>query len=67
MGGGEEIGSERMEDWTPKTYDDIWNFHRAAMSRLADIGTSNDEFAGRARSLLSSQIRGLPMRCLSTT
>jgi hypothetical protein len=59
MGGGEEIGSERLEDWTPKTYGDIWNFHRAAMSRLADIGTSNDEFAARARSLLGSHIRGL--------
>jgi len=59
MGGGEEIGSERLEDWAPKTCGDIWNFHRAAMSRLADIGTSNDEFAGRARSLLSSHIRGL--------
>ena len=59
MGGGEEIGSERLEDWTPKTDDDIWNFHRAAMSRLADIGTSTDEFAGQARSLLGSHIRGL--------
>lgn len=29
------------------------------MSRLADIGTSNDEFAGRARSLLGSHVRGL--------
>src|SRR3984893_18836022 len=29
------------------------------MSRLADIGTSNDEFGGRARSLLGSHIRGL--------
>jgi hypothetical protein len=29
------------------------------MSRLADMGTGNDEFAGRARSLLGSQIRGL--------
>jgi hypothetical protein len=58
-GGGEEIGSERLEDWTPKTYGDIWSFHRAAMSRLADIGTGNDEFARRARSLLGSHIRGL--------
>src|SRR3984893_967637 len=29
------------------------------MSRLADIGTGNAEFAGRARSLLGSHIRGL--------
>ncbi len=59
MGGGEEIGSERLEDWTPKTYGDIWNFHQAAMNRLAGIGTSNDEFAERARGLLGSHIRGL--------
>ena len=58
-GGGEEIGSQRLEDWTPKTYGDIWSFHRVAMSRLADIGTGNDEFARRARSLLGSHIRGL--------
>jgi hypothetical protein len=59
MGGGEEIGSDRLEDWTPKTRGDIWDFHRAAMNRLADIGTSDDEFAGRARSLLGLHIRGL--------
>ena len=28
-GGAEEIGSERLEDWTPKTYGEIWDFHRA--------------------------------------
>ena len=48
-GGAEEIGSgERLEDWSPKTYGEIWDFYRAAMSRLADIATSNDQFAGRA-------------------
>jgi hypothetical protein len=59
MGGADEIGSERLEDWIPKTSGDIWDFHRAAMIRLADIGTSDDEFAGRARGLLGSDIRGL--------
>ena len=59
-GGAEEIGSgERLEDWSPKTYGEIWDFYRAAMSRLADIATSNDQFAGRARDLLGSHIRGL--------
>jgi hypothetical protein len=59
VGGADEIGSERLEDWTPKTNGEIWNFHRAAMSRLADIGVSDDEFAERARALLGSHIRGL--------
>jgi hypothetical protein len=59
-GGAEEIGSgERLEDWRPKTYGEIWNFHRAAMNRLADIATSDDQFAERARDLLGSHIRGL--------
>ncbi len=59
VGGGDEIGSERLEDWAPKTYGEIWDFHRAAMNRLAEIGSGDDEFADRARGLLSSHIRGL--------
>jgi hypothetical protein len=59
VGGSDEIGSERLEDWSPKTYREMWDFHRAAMNRLADIATSDDEFAERARGLLSSHIRGL--------
>jgi hypothetical protein len=60
MGGGDEIGSrDAMEDWTPKTYGDIWDFHRAAMDRLADIATSDDLLAERAHALLGSHIRGL--------
>ncbi len=59
-GGAEEIGTgEPLEDWWPKTDDEIWSFHRAAMSRLADIATSNDAFADRARDLLGSHIHGL--------
>jgi hypothetical protein len=59
-GGAEEIGSsERLEDWAPRTNGEIWNFHRAAMNRLVGIATSDEEFAGRARGLLGSHIRGL--------
>jgi hypothetical protein len=58
-GGAEEIGSESLEDWTPKTYGEIWNFHRAGMNRLADIATSDDQFAERAQGLLELHIRGL--------
>jgi hypothetical protein len=59
-GGAEEIGSgERLEDWTPKTNGEIWNFHRAAMNRLVGIASSDDQFARRARGLLGSHIRDL--------
>jgi hypothetical protein len=59
VGGADEIGSERLEDWAPKTYDEIWDFYRAAMNRLAEIGSNDDEFVDRARGLLSSHIRDL--------
>jgi hypothetical protein len=59
VGGADEIGSERLQDWTPETHGEIWNFRRAAIRRLADIGISDDEFAGRARAVLASHIRGL--------
>jgi hypothetical protein len=49
IGGADEIGSERLEDWMPKTYGEIWNFHRAAINRLVEIGTSDDEFGTSAR------------------
>jgi hypothetical protein len=41
------------------TNGEAWNFHRAAMNRLVDIATTDDEYAGRARGLLGAHIRGL--------
>lgn len=59
-GGSEQIGStEAMQDWSPTTYGEIWDFHRAGMSRLTAIATSNDVHAQVARNHLGSHIRGL--------
>jgi hypothetical protein len=59
-GGAEEIGTgERLQDWSPKTYGEIWAFYRAAMDRLVDIATNNDPQASRAQNYLSSHVRGL--------
>ncbi|MBH0236751.1 hypothetical protein [Methylobrevis albus] len=60
VGGSEQIGSaEALEDWAPKTNDDIRDFFRAGMSRLTTIATSNQVHAPLARNHLSSHIRGL--------
>ena len=59
-GGAEEIGSrERLKDWAPKIYGEIWEFLRAAIKRLMDIAISSDPLASRAKQILGSHIRGL--------
>lgn len=59
-GGAEEIGSANpLVDWQPKTYGEIHDFLRAAISRLKSIALSGDPFAGKAKALLGSHIRGL--------
>lgn len=59
-GGAEQIGSaERLEDWRPKTYGEIWDFYRAAVTRLTAIVTGNDPLAKSAKELLGQHVRGL--------
>ncbi len=59
-GGAEEIGSaERLIDWQPKTHGEIWNFFRAAISRLLPLALSSEPEAGRAKELLAANVRGL--------
>jgi hypothetical protein len=58
-GGAEEIGSERLKDWTPSTYGEIWDFLRAALKRLTDIALSGDALALQAKNIIGSHIRGL--------
>jgi hypothetical protein len=59
-GGAEQIGSaERLEDWRPKTFGEIWDFYRAAVTRLTGIATSDDPLAARAKELLGQHVRGL--------
>ena len=43
--GAEEIGSgDRLKDWQPKTYGEIQNFIRAAITRLTDISLADEPF-----------------------
>lgn len=59
-GGAEQIGSaDSLEDWRPKTFGEIRDFFRAAMSRLLNIAASGDPLAPLAKKHLSSHIRGL--------
>ncbi|MGC4098229.1 MAG: hypothetical protein QM706_14035 [Nitrospira sp.] len=58
-GGAEEIGSERLKDWEPSTYGEIWDFLRDALRRLTNIALSNDPFALKAKHIIGSHIRGL--------
>lgn len=59
-GGAEEIGSgKRLVDWRPKTWGEVHDYCRNAISRLLKIATSNDQFADKARNHLGYHIRGL--------
>jgi hypothetical protein len=59
-GGIEEIGSAQpLQDWFPKTYGEIWDFHRAGMSRLTDFAVSGGPYATEAKMAIARHIRGL--------
>jgi hypothetical protein len=59
-GGAEQIGSaEAIEDWRPRTYGDVHDFFRAALSRLTKIAVSDDSCAELAQTHLATHIRGL--------
>lgn len=59
-GGAEEIGSaQQLEDWYPETYGAIWDYHRAAVTRLTGIALAHDPLAEKARDLLAKNIRGI--------
>ena len=59
-GGSEEIGSAApLEDWEPETWSDIWDFHRAGLSRLTTIALARGSDAPVAKGLIGRHIRGL--------
>ena len=59
-GGAEEIGSgDHLKDWQPKTYDEIDNFLRAAITRLTDMALADDPLSSRAKQILGARIRTL--------
>lgn len=63
IGGSEQVGSaEAMQDWRPGTYEEVQDFFRGGMTRLAIIAASDDVHAQVARNHLGSHIRGLLRR-----
>ncbi|WP_041163278.1 hypothetical protein [Mesorhizobium australicum] len=59
-GGAEEIGSAQpLQDWLPKTYGEIWDFHRAGIRRLTDFAVSGGPYADQAKTAIARHIRGL--------
>lgn len=58
-GGAEQIGSERLKDWAPNTYGEIWEFLRAALKRLMDIALSDDPLSRQEKNIIGAHIRGL--------
>ncbi|MGE4299115.1 MAG: hypothetical protein AB7E47_13935 [Desulfovibrionaceae bacterium] len=59
-GGSEELGSGiPLQDWEPKTYGEIFAFHRAAITRLTRIACSGGELSTAAKDILGHRIRTL--------
>ena len=59
-GGAEEIGSAApLEDWRPKIWGDVFDFHRAALTRLLRLACSDSPLAEIALNHIASNLRGL--------
>lgn len=60
-GGSEHIGAgEALEDWRPETYDQIFDFYRAALSRLEKIALDpSDPNCRTALNTIGSHLRSL--------
>ena len=60
-GGSENIGAdEALDDWSPKTYGEIFDYYREALKRLEQIALSdNREHAKIALNSIGSHLRGL--------
>lgn len=59
-GGAEQIGSAApLRDWQPKTWGDVFDYHRAGLKRLLAVACSDDTLADSAQALIESHIREL--------
>lgn len=60
-GGSEHIGAgEALEDWRPETYAEIFDYYRAALSRLEKIALdANDPNCQKALNIIGSHLRSL--------
>lgn len=60
-GGSEHIGAgEALEDWQPRTYGEIFDYYRAALSRLTSIALNvNDLNSKAALNNIGSHLRSL--------
>lgn len=60
MGGVERQGSRPpAEDWHPKTYGDVFDYHREAIARLTRVACSDANLAELARSEFAQHVRGI--------
>lgn len=61
FGGSEHIGAgEALEDWRPKTYGEVFDYYRAALSRLEKIAlNANDPNCQTALNTIGSHLRSL--------
>jgi hypothetical protein len=59
-GGADEIGSgEPLKDWQPKTYGEIRDFFRAALTRLTGLVLDNDPLAAKSKVILGRRLRAM--------
>lgn len=59
-GGIEQLGSRPpLEDWQPGTYQEIFDFHRAGLSRLQSFALDDSALGETARKHVASAIDGL--------
>lgn len=59
-GGAEEIGTKSpLEDWAPKLWQEVFDFHREGLRRLNDIRNRKDRHQHRCEALIASNLRGL--------
>ena len=60
-GGSETIGAaSALEDWEPRTYKEIWDYYRAALTRLTQLAEQEDDPSSKtALNLIGLNLRGL--------
>ena len=60
LGGVEAQGSRNpMEDWQPRTYEEVFDYWRKGLSYLTQIALADDKKATEAQKEIASKIRGL--------
>lgn len=60
IAGAEEIGSQPpLRDWHPKTWDEVFEFHRRSLDTLERIRAAHRSFESRYDEVLAASLRGI--------